>query len=220
MNSDDPSAHVPVVPWGQHLDEAYKALDRAFLDAKPVEPRAHVIPGDEGIMGRISDALRMIDDAMIEGAPPARTEPIKLTEQQITAIRSQQPEQPAWNTGVVADLFAVPIEKVDTAEESTPYQEAPKYATGGIIRASELGPLLGEGGCSYVIPNRHDPDAVPGGIINIAIGKLTDEDFRKLERRWLKKHGGTRNAHRVKLLGRHPWPWWKRAYYQVRRWLA
>lgn len=183
-------------------------------NADPIEPRAHALPGDGDVLGRILDAYQLIDSA-----PPRRTEPIKLTEQQIAAIRAQQPDRPAWESGVVADLFGVPIEKVATVEESTPYLEAPTYATGGIIRPGELGPLREEGGCSYVIPNRHDPNAVPSGILSFH-RKLTDEEFQRFEQRWRKKYGGTANAHRVKLLGRHPWPWWKRAYYRARRWLA
>lgn len=95
----------------------------------------------------------------------------------------------------------------------------PDYATGGVIRRDELGPLPNESGCSYVIPNRYDPNAKPRGIVNIP-GRLTDEEFQALERLWLKKYGDTANAHRVKYLGRNPLPWWKRAYYRVRRWLS
>jgi hypothetical protein len=59
----------------------------------------------------------------------------------------------------------------------------------------------------------------PGGIIGIP-SALSDAEFQQFERRWREKHTGTRNAHRVKLLGRHPWPWWKRAYCRARRWLS
>ena len=250
---DDPSAHVPAAPWGQHLDAAYKALDQAFLDAKPVEPKARVLPGDDEVFQQASDALQRqvlagmgIPPAqeastpsgentiwndilnayrLIELAPRRRTEPIKLTEQQLEAIRAEQPERQAWESGVVADLFGVPIEKVDTVEESTPYLEASKHATGGIIRPGDLGSLTDEGGCSYVIPNRYDPNAVPS-IIDFS-GELTDEEFERIERRWrwaLQKQG---TAMRVLnddgshegWFGHRP-PWWKRAYFQVRRWLA
>lgn len=107
---DEPAAHVPAAPWGQRMDAAYEALDRAFLDAKPIEARARVIA--------------------------ANTEPLP------------------------------PLVRL-------------------------LGPA-----------------------------PLADEERDALIRRWLEAHSGTRNAHRVKYLGRHPLPWWKRAYYQVRRWLA
>lgn len=219
---DEPAAHVPAVPWGQCLDEAYEALDQAFLDAKPIEPKARVVPGNDSPMGRILDAYKLI-----ESAPPRRTEPIKLTEEQLAAIRAQQPERPAWESGVVADLFAVPIVKVYTIEESTPYQEAPKYATGGPIRHGDFGPFLDEGGCSYIIPNRHDPDAVPAPIVSFPRHQLSEDEWRRFERRWrwaVKEHG---NALRIlnsdgshgRWLGRRP-PWWKRAYYRVRRWMA
>jgi hypothetical protein len=67
--------------------------------------------------------------------------------------------------------------------------------------------------------SRHDRDAVPQPIRFDRPVTLTDEEFQRLERRWLKRHGNA-GAHKVKLLGRHPWPWWKRAYYRARRWLA
>lgn len=253
MSHDDPSAHVPAAPWGLHLDAAYKALDQTFLDTKPIEPKAHVLPGDDEAFQRASDALQRqvlagmgIPPAqevstpsgentiwndilnayrLIESAPPLRTEPIKLTEQQIEAIRAGQPECPAWESGVVADLFGVPIEKVGTVEESTPYLEASRYATGGIIRPGDLGSLTEEGGCSYVIPNRYDPNAVPG-IVDFS-GELTDEEFQRIERRWRAAIKSQGSALRIinpdgshgGWFGRRP-PWWKRAYYQVRRWLS
>ena len=160
-------------PISRHLDEAYRKLDQAFLNEKPIEPRAHAALGSEDVLSRISDALRLI-----EAAPPMRTEPVKLTEQQIAAIRAQQPEptKTPWQpSGVVADLFAVPIMKVDTFEESTPFLEAPM---------------------------------------------LTAEERDRLIRRWTDAHAGANNAHRVTYLGRHPLPWWKRAYNRLRMWLA
>jgi hypothetical protein len=159
--------------FAQFFEEAGRKLEQLERDTKPVEPRAHVLPGDEDIMGRILDAYRLI-----ESAPPMRTEPIKLTEQQIAAIRAQQPdpaETPWQPSGVVADLFAVPIVRVDTFEESTPFLEAPM---------------------------------------------LTAEERDRLIRRWTDAHAGARNAHQVTYLGQHPLPWWKRAYYRMRRWLA
>lgn len=217
---DEPAAHVPAVPWDQHLDEAYKVLDQMFLEATPIEPRARVLPGDD-VLGRIRDAYKLINSA-----PPRRNEPIKLTQQQIDTIRAQQPERPVWESGVVADLLGVPIEKVDTVEESTPYLEAPKYATGGLIRRDDLGPLLDDRGCSNVIPNRHDSNAEPASILSFP-RELTDEEFQRFERRWrwsIKEQG---NALRIlnadgsngRWLGRRP-PWWKRAYFRLRRWLA
>lgn len=70
----------------------------------------------------------------------------------------------------------------------------------------------------------HEPDAHallvrPGRILAVP-RVLSEAQLERLERRWTKRHGGTRNAHRVKLLGRHPWPWWKRAYYRVRSIIA
>lgn len=238
---------------GPQAVAAMRKLNQDFLNAKPVEPRSHVIPGDEAFQrasdaahrqilgsagippadahapslpsgesmwGRILDAYRLAESAQ------PRIEPIKLTQQQIDTIRAQQPERPAWESGVVADLFGVPIVKVDTVEESTPHLEAPKYAIGGLIRRSDLGPFLDEGGCSYVIPNRHDPNAEPAGILSFR-RELTDEEFQRFERRWrwsVKEQG---NALRIlnpdgsngRWLGRRP-PWWKRAYFRVRRWLA
>jgi hypothetical protein len=189
-------------PFSQFFEEAGRKLEQLERDTVPVEPRARVIPGDGDVMARILDAYRLA-----ESAPPMRTEPIKLTEQQLDTIRAQQPERSPLELGVVAPLFGVPIEKVDTVEESTPYLEGPRYATGGPVSAEQR--------VSFLAEAAH----VPGGILRIPI-QLTDEEYQRFERRWRKKYGGTRNAHRVKLLGRHPWSWWKRAYYRARRWLA
>lgn len=114
--------------------------------------------------------------------------------------------------------------------------QEPKYATGGIIRRGELGPLLDEGGCSYVIPSccRHcilgtcvDPcHAQPGGIITFH-RQLTDEEHERIAHRWrwaIKEQGA---ALRIlnddgtggRWSGPRP-PWWKRAYYRVRGLLA
>ncbi|MFJ5984333.1 hypothetical protein [Lentzea sp. NPDC092896] len=70
----------------------------------------------------------------------------------------------------------------------------------------------------------HEPDAHarlvrPGRILAVPRA-LSEAEYESIARRWRAEHAGTRNAHRVKLLGRHPWPWWKRAYFHVRRWLA
>lgn len=75
--------------------------------------------------------------------------------------------------------------------------------------------------------NRHDPDAVPQPISFDQPINFTEEEFLRLERRWrwaLKEQG---NALRIintdgshsRWSGRRP-PWWKRAYYRVRRWLV
>lgn len=138
-------------PFAQFFQDAGEKLEQLERDTKPVEPRARVVSDADEAFSRISDALHRqillsmsippapephlpsgentiwgdILDAyrMIEAAPPARSEPIKLTEQQIAAVRMESAAQPTWGAGVAAALFGVPIEKVDTVEESTPYQE-------------------------------------------------------------------------------------------------
>lgn len=192
--------------FSRFFEEAGRKLEQIERDTKPVEPRAHVIPGDEGVMGRILDAYRLI-----ESAPPMRTDPIKLTEQQIDTIRAQQPERSPLELGVVAPLFGVPIVKVDTVEESTPYLEGPRYAAGGPVSADQR--------VSFLAEATH----VPGGILRIPI-ELTDEEFQRFEHDWLRKYGNASGPHRVTELHvgptLRPLPWWKRAYYRARRWLA
>lgn len=73
--------------------------------------------------------------------------------------------------------------------------------------------------------NRHDPDAVPSYIL--APREISDEEYERIARRWrwaIKSQGtalrilnedGSKGA----WFGRRP-PWWKRAYYRVRGWLA
>lgn len=114
--------------------------------------------------------------------------------------------------------------------------QKPRYATGGVIRHGEMGPLVDEGGCSYVIPNRcrHcilgtcvDPlHAQPAGIIRFH-RQLTDDEFREFERRWRWSVKAQGTALRIinEDGGNGPWfgrrpPWWKRAYYRARRWQA
>jgi len=70
----------------------------------------------------------------------------------------------------------------------------------------------------------HEPDAharrvQPGRLLTVP-RRLSEAELERLARRWLARYGGKTRAHRVKLLDRHPWPWWKRAYYRARRWMA
>ncbi|GHH57782.1 hypothetical protein GCM10017774_78050 [Lentzea cavernae] len=70
----------------------------------------------------------------------------------------------------------------------------------------------------------HQPDAhalfvQPGRILAMP-RTLSDSEYERIARRWRAEHAGGRNAHRVTLLGRHPWTWWRRTYYRARRWLA
>lgn len=75
--------------------------------------------------------------------------------------------------------------------------------------------------------NEHDRDAAPQPIRFIPPRAITDEEYERIARRWrwaLKAEG---NALRLinpdgskgRWLGWRP-PWWKRAYYRLRRWLA
>lgn len=75
--------------------------------------------------------------------------------------------------------------------------------------------------------NNHEPNAVPRPIRFISPRALTDEEFERIARRWhcaLKAQG---NALRIinpddskgGWFGRRP-PWWKRAYFRLRGWLA
>ena len=68
-------------------------------------------------------------------------------------------------------------------------------------------------------PNEHARLVRPGRLLAVR-RPLSDEEFERIARRWRKKHGGAHGAHQVKLLGRHPWPWWKRAYYRASNFLA
>jgi len=92
----------------------------------------------------------------------------------------------------------------------------PKYATGGIIRPGEVRPLDGENGCAYVV---HDRNAKPSGIIRVP-RKLSDEEFERFRAAWQAANEGANTAHKVTYLGDTRLPWWKRAYYRARRWLA
>lgn len=93
------------------------------------------------------------------------------------------------------------------------------------LRLSEYGHL---GGCSagWVDARAAIKVLQPGGVI-VVPAALSDEEFQQFERRWrwtVKEQG---NALRIlnsdgtngPWSGRRP-PWWKRAYYRVRRWLA
>jgi hypothetical protein len=75
--------------------------------------------------------------------------------------------------------------------------------------------------------SKPDPDAVPQPIRFDQDVRLTEEEFLRLERRWrwaVKEQG---NALRIinpdgsygGWFGRRP-PWWKRAHYRLRMWLA
>lgn len=68
-------------------------------------------------------------------------------------------------------------------------------------------------------PDEHARCVRPGGILTVP-RMLSEAELERIARRWTEEHGGTHNAHQTRYLGRHPWPWWKRAYYRVRRWMA
>ncbi|MEV8439162.1 hypothetical protein AB0425_17445 [Actinosynnema sp. NPDC051121] len=55
--------------------------------------------------------------------PPWRTEPIKLTRDQIAMLRDQSTPRPGVYDGTVGMPRGVPIVEVATVEESTPYVE-------------------------------------------------------------------------------------------------
>lgn len=75
-------------------------------------------------------------------------------------------------------------------------------------------------------PDEHARLVQPGGILTMPRA-LSDEEYERIARRWRWAIKADGNAQRIinadgtygRWTGRRP-PWWKRAYYQVRRWLA
>lgn len=75
-------------------------------------------------------------------------------------------------------------------------------------------------------PDDHARRVQPGWILTVPRA-LTDEEYVRIARRWLWAMRAQGYALRIinqdgshgGWFGRRP-PWWKRAYYRVRRWLA
>lgn len=76
----------------------------------------------EGGFAATLDEIRQLAAAL----PPRRSEPIKLTRQQIEMLRDPTPPPsppPYVHGSAVGGLTGVPIVEVATVEESTPYTE-------------------------------------------------------------------------------------------------
>lgn len=89
-----------------------EAIDQALADIR-TEPAPQLVHGPPGSL--VEDIYRAYE--MVRDVPTP--EPVKLTRAQIDALRREQTPSRPW--GALEPLVGVPIELVDSVEESTPY---------------------------------------------------------------------------------------------------
>lgn len=104
-----------LVALGQRLDEQDFAAALAPGGLISVKMDGGPFPDGEGLLDAITAAYARL------GALPPPLEPVKLTQHQIDSLPKAEP-RPFGAPG--ADVFGTPIVKVDTVEESTPWQLA------------------------------------------------------------------------------------------------
>lgn len=91
---------------------------RARREARKTPPPAPRRVGTGEFATRVWEVSRQIATL-----PPWRTEPIKLTREQIAMLRDESTPQSKVYDGTVGMPHGVPIVEVATVEESTPYVE-------------------------------------------------------------------------------------------------
>lgn len=143
-------------------DDAQSALAAALEAAQP-ELEQHLAAVIQAADPPPASTFTVAEVARIAASLPRDRpgEPVKLTEEQFDALTRAFPDRPGWSpNGELGRWDGVPVEFVETVEESTPYlllaerAQSARLATGGLISGPPRDPsddripaLLSEGGC-------------------------------------------------------------------------
>lgn len=119
---------APELPYGPTI----AGIEREIVRAYGVPPG--LVEHSPPTIGAMIDLLDSLPDH-------GRPESVKLTRQQFDALRRDQPErtEPWQSPSPASHLMGIPIELVDTVEESTPYLEQRKRFQRSLRDLADLG---------------------------------------------------------------------------------